>query len=212
MSPAAYASSHRAFHHVERLGELAADVDVGGLGADRVRGDRAPLDQRVRRPAHDLAILERARLRLVGVAAEVVRLAVAELHERPLQARREAGAAAPAQSRLLHDVRRSPPGPCRAPARAPRSRRASSSRRACAPRPRRSASRGRRLARVRLVGKPMIECRRHGDPWPTEARCTHRILQHVGTVSGVTDSMNSLLTITGVAKPHAPRHSTSMTV
>src|SRR5207249_1445591 len=33
-----------------------------------------------------------------------------------------------------------------------------------------------------------------------------------GTRSGVTDSMKSSLTSTGVAKPHAPRHSTSVTV
>ena len=33
-----------------------------------------------------------------------------------------------------------------------------------------------------------------------------------GTVSGVTDSMNSSLIMTGVGKPHAPRHSTSITV
>src|ERR1043166_9094653 len=33
-----------------------------------------------------------------------------------------------------------------------------------------------------------------------------------GTFSGVTLSMKSSLTSTGVAKPHAPRHSTSITV
>src|SRR6185503_1218369 len=33
-----------------------------------------------------------------------------------------------------------------------------------------------------------------------------------GTRSGVTDSMKSSLIMTGVAKPHAPRHSTSITV
>src|SRR5690606_6121303 len=70
---------------------------------DRVRADRTPLDEGVRRPAHDLAVLERAGLRLVGVAAQVVLLAVV-LHERPLDARREAGAAAAAQAALLDDV------------------------------------------------------------------------------------------------------------
>src|SRR5687767_7148522 len=39
-----------------------------------------------------------------------------------------------------------------------------------------------------------------------------RAARSSGTCSGVTDSMNSSLIITGVAKPHAPRHSTSMTV
>jgi hypothetical protein len=50
----------RGFHPLDRLRELAANVDVGRLGADRVGADRAALDQGVRRPAHDLAILERA--------------------------------------------------------------------------------------------------------------------------------------------------------
>ena len=102
--PAAYASLSACFDAHDRLGELAADVDVARLGADRVRADRAALDEGVRRPAHDFAILERARLGFVGVAAEVVRLAVARLHERPLHARREAGAAAAAQPRFLDDV------------------------------------------------------------------------------------------------------------
>ena len=85
----------------ERLGELAADVDVAALGPDGVRRDGAALDELVRRPAHDLAVLEGAGLRLVGVADEVVRLAVVLRHEGPLEAGREAGAAAPAQARLL---------------------------------------------------------------------------------------------------------------
>src|SRR5215470_9721543 len=67
----------------DRLGEFAADIDVAGLGADRVRSDRAPFDEGVRRPPHDLAVLERTWLGLVGVTAEVVRLAVARFHERP---------------------------------------------------------------------------------------------------------------------------------
>src|SRR5262249_53364021 len=37
-------------------------------------------------------------------------------------------------------------------------------------------------------------------------------LKSCGTLSGCTDSMKSSSTITGVAKPHAPRHSTSITV
>ena len=121
----------RALHALERLGELAADVDVAVSAPIAYAPIAQPSIERVRRPAHDLAILERARLGLVGVAAEVVRLAVAGLHERPLEARRESGAAATAQPGLLHDrltiVARAP---CRAPSRARGSRRASSSRRA----------------------------------------------------------------------------------
>ena len=135
--------------------------------------------------------------RLVGVAAEIVRLAVARLHERPLQAGREAGAAAAAQPRVLDvlDDRRA--ASCPAPSRAPRSRRASSSRRACAPRRRRSTSTGPTVSLGWLgCGYPITD---------TSARMP-------GTFSGVTDSMKSSLTMTGVAKPQAPRHSTSITV
>src|SRR5258708_3412999 len=83
------------------LGELAADVDVAGLRADRIRPDRTALDERVRRPSHDFPVLERARLGLVGVTAEVVWFSIADLHERPFHPCRETGAAAPAKPRIL---------------------------------------------------------------------------------------------------------------
>ena len=72
---------HRARHMRDGLRELTADIDVRRLGADRVGADRHALDEGMRRPAHDLAILERAGLRLVRVATEVVRLPIARLHE-----------------------------------------------------------------------------------------------------------------------------------
>ena len=81
--------------HVE---ELAADVDVGGLRRDRVAADQAPLDQQVRVALHQQVILERARLALVGVADDVLRLRRFLVDELPLEAGREAGAAAAAQS------------------------------------------------------------------------------------------------------------------
>jgi len=37
----------RPLHDRPRLGELAANVDVGDLGADRVGGDRGAFEQRV---------------------------------------------------------------------------------------------------------------------------------------------------------------------
>ena len=92
----------RRAHHLPWLGELAADVDVAALRPDRVRGDGAALDQRVRGPPHDLAVLEGAGLRLVGVAHQVVRLHHFLGHERPLEAGREAGAAAAAETGRLH--------------------------------------------------------------------------------------------------------------
>ena len=79
--------------------ELAAHIDVGGDRAHREAGDQAALDQRVRIVAQDVAVLAGAGLGFVGIDDEIGRTAVALLgHERPFQAGREAGAAAPAQA------------------------------------------------------------------------------------------------------------------
>src|SRR5258708_15845379 len=69
-----------------------------------MRSDRAALDQGMRRPPHDLTILERAGLRLVRVADEIVRLPVAGLHEAPLHARGEPCTTTAAQSRVFHEL------------------------------------------------------------------------------------------------------------
>src|SRR6185312_10850088 len=85
---------------------LAADEDEGVAGVGGERGDRDPLDQLVRVALHQLAVLEGARLGLVGVAAEVLGHFAAG-QERGLFAHREAGAAAAAQARvfeLLEDL------------------------------------------------------------------------------------------------------------
>ena len=80
---------------------LAADEDEGVADAGGERGDRDPLDQLVRVALHQLAVLEGARLGLVGVAAEVLVDAAAAGQEAGLLAHREAGAAAAAQPRLF---------------------------------------------------------------------------------------------------------------
>ena len=80
---------------------LAADVDERVVGADRVAGDDHALDQRVRRGHHQRDVLAGARLGLVGVDHQVVRLAVALRDEAPLHAGREARAAAAAQAGVL---------------------------------------------------------------------------------------------------------------
>ena len=79
--------------------EFAADVDERVAHLQRVRGDQHRLDQQVRRVLEDPAILERARLALVGVRAKVVRLPVVEMHDRPFPARGERGAAAALDAR-----------------------------------------------------------------------------------------------------------------
>ena len=89
----------RGAHDLELVQVLAADVDEDALRLDAVRGDEAALDQPVRREAHDVAVLERAGLGLVGVHDEVDRLARALREERGLAPGREPGAASPAQVR-----------------------------------------------------------------------------------------------------------------
>ncbi len=85
--------------------ELAAHVDVAGVGAHREAGDQATFDQQVRIVTHDVAILAGARFGFVGVHDEIVRTILYLLrHEGPLHAGREAGAATAAQAGFLHLV------------------------------------------------------------------------------------------------------------
>ncbi len=64
----------RVDEHLELVLVLAADVDEDVLRLDPVRRDQAALEEAERDAQHDLAVLERARLGLVGVDDEVVRL------------------------------------------------------------------------------------------------------------------------------------------
>ncbi len=73
--------------------ELAADVDERVPHLQRVGGDRHRLDEEVRGVLENPAVLEGARLALVGVGAQVVRLTVVEVHDLPLAAGGERGAA-----------------------------------------------------------------------------------------------------------------------
>ena len=85
---------------VERLGDallsqrhLAANVEEALGEAEGVAGDEAALDQLVRIALHEEAVLVGAGLGLVAVDHQVVR-ELAGRHEAPLDAGREAGAAA----------------------------------------------------------------------------------------------------------------------
>src|SRR5262245_44551000 len=113
---------HRRLQALALADEFAADVDVAGVGIHGEAGEQAALDQEVRTVPHDLAVLAGAGLGFIGVDHEVVRPAVGLLgHERPFQAGREPGPAAPAQARgldlvddpvapLLHDGLAAVPG------------------------------------------------------------------------------------------------------
>ena len=64
----------RRAHHFELVQVLAAQVDEGHGSVDRVGRDQRALDHRVRDAEHDLAVLERAGLGLVGVDGQVAGL------------------------------------------------------------------------------------------------------------------------------------------
>ena len=106
---------------------LAADVDERGVALDRARGDRGPLDQRVRLSLDELAVVAGPRLGFVEVHHHVRGLAGVHRHERPLHAGGEAGAAAPAQAGVLHELRSGRRPASRAPTATPRSRRCAGS-------------------------------------------------------------------------------------
>src|SRR5690606_5463849 len=81
-------------------GHLAPDVEEGLGGADRVRRDEHALDELVRVPLHEEAVLVGAGLRLVAVDDEVPRPHAGRA-EAPLHAGGEAGAAPAEQAGRL---------------------------------------------------------------------------------------------------------------
>ena len=95
---------HRVLHPAQRMHGLAADVDRAERCLDRVRGDDAALDQRVRIRHHQRNVLAGARFSLVGVDHQVARLGAGRRQERPLQAGRETGAATTAQPGVLDQL------------------------------------------------------------------------------------------------------------
>jgi len=96
---------HRALQRFALADELAAHIDVAGVRIHREGSDETALDELLRIVPHDLAVFAGAGLGLVGVDDEIMRTPARILrHEGPLEARREAGATAAAQTRLLHFV------------------------------------------------------------------------------------------------------------
>ena len=79
-------------------GILGADVDVALGGADGDAGDGHAFDEAVRVAFHQHAVGEGAAVALVGVAADVFLVGLGVVHGLPLDAGREAGAAAAAQA------------------------------------------------------------------------------------------------------------------
>jgi hypothetical protein len=81
--------------------ELAAQVDIPKTRPDRVAGDDHSFYEQVRVLLHQLAVLERPGLGLVGVAHDVAGLGAGLGNEAPLHAGREARAAAAARARAF---------------------------------------------------------------------------------------------------------------
>src|SRR4030081_1819405 len=82
---------------------LTADIDEGQVAADRVAGDQDSFEHLVRALFDQVAVLEAARLALVGIADEVAWIDALG-QEAPLVAGRETRAAAAAESALLHQL------------------------------------------------------------------------------------------------------------
>ena len=83
---------------------LTTHIDVRGAHAERVTGDDHALEQQVRIARHAQAVLEGARLALVGVDHQVHRLAGVARHKGPLHASGKARAAAAAQAGILDQL------------------------------------------------------------------------------------------------------------
>ena len=88
----------------ERVRIFGADIDVALVAPDREAGDRHAFDQHERIAFHDHAVGEGAAVAFVGVADDVFLLGRGVGDGLPLDAGREARAAAAAQARLGHRV------------------------------------------------------------------------------------------------------------
>src|SRR5688500_4509803 len=88
VSPAGVPPGHGVFHQLLPLVVLATIVDIRGGESHRVPADEHSLDELVGILLEDHPVLECARLRLVSVDCEILRLLGAPRHEAPFQARR----------------------------------------------------------------------------------------------------------------------------
>ena len=113
-------AADRFLHGADRKRIFRADIDVAIARAGSVTGDRHAFDQAIGVALHQHAVGEGAAVALVGVADDVLGRTGREQHGVPLDAGREAGAAAAAQARQLdgvddrlglHRARRGEPGP-----------------------------------------------------------------------------------------------------
>ena len=98
--PALSRNADRVVHHRDCVRIFGADVDEALGRADRDAGDGHAFDQDERIAFHDHAVGEGAAVAFVGIADDVFPVGFGVRDGLPLDAGREAGAAASAQSRL----------------------------------------------------------------------------------------------------------------
>ena len=78
-----------------RPGRIRREYKCRSCGADRITGDHDAFDQLMRITLDQLAILERARLTLVGIAAEIARALIVLGEKSPFDPGRKSCTAAP---------------------------------------------------------------------------------------------------------------------
>ena len=88
-----------AVHVIDQVAIFAANVDVAFVRVHRAAGDQDAFDQLMRIVFHQQPILAGARLALVGIDDDVLRLGRRARHEAPFHAGGKSRAAAAAQSR-----------------------------------------------------------------------------------------------------------------
>ena len=82
--------------------KLAANINIGGVGAHGEGGEQRPFNEMMRIVTYDLAVLAGARLGFVGVDDHIGRASIGLAgHERPFEASGKTGAAATAQAGRL---------------------------------------------------------------------------------------------------------------
>src|SRR5438477_1960396 len=94
----------RAFEDLGAFGEFASYIYVRGPGIEGETGDGDAFQQLVRIFMDDVAVLERPRLRFVGITYQVNRFLFVRFDEAPFHAARKSGAAAAAEAGRFHFV------------------------------------------------------------------------------------------------------------
>src|SRR6266404_6941425 len=89
------------FEDLRAFGEFASDIDVGRASVERETRDQNPFEQLVWIFVNNVAVLERARLRLIRITDQIDRLFLIGLDKAPLHTARKSGPATTAKTGRL---------------------------------------------------------------------------------------------------------------